>query len=124
MQASVTTETYDPNALLAGDYPRRLAKVTIASSATLTAGAVLGLVTASGKYLLSATGAGDGSETPKAILAQDADASAGDAEALVYLSGDFAADALSFGAGHDAASVSAAFRAAQAPIFISTRLPL
>lgn len=117
---SRTTETYDPNGIIAGDYPREGKKVTIASSAALTAGAVLGRVTADGKYLLSATAAGDGSETPAAILAEDADASGGDVEALVYLSGTFDQAALTLGTGHTIASVEAAFRTAQAPIFLKT----
>lgn len=121
---SVATETYDPNGLRAGDYPVYGRKVTIASSAALEAGAVLGRITSGGKYILSASGAGDGSQTPSAILAEAADASGGDVEALVYLAGDFAADKLSFGTGHTATTVETAFRAAQAPIFVTTRLPL
>ncbi|MEL6218596.1 MAG: head decoration protein [Pseudomonadota bacterium] len=119
---SRTTDTYDPNGILAGDFPREGRVVTIASSAALTAGAVLGRVTASGSYLLSATGAGNGSETPSAILAEDADASGGDAEALVYFSGSFDAGKLTFGTGHDADTVETALRAAQAPIFLKTAI--
>lgn len=121
---SKTTDSYDPNGLFGGDYPRQTKKVTIASSAALVAGAVLGVVTASGKYLLSASAAGNGSETPSAVLAEDADASGGDVEALVHLSGEFVDDALTFGAGHTAATAEAAFRAAQAPLFIVARTAL
>ena len=120
---SVVSETHDPNALRAGDYPVYGRKVTIADSVALTAGAVLGRITSGGKYILSASGAGDGSQTPVAILAADADASDGDVEGLVYFSGDFAADKLSFGTGHTATTVETAFRAAHAPLFITTRLP-
>lgn len=120
---SKTTETFDPNGLIAGDYPIETKKVTIASSAALVAGAVLGVVTASGKYLLSASAAVDGSETPSAVLAADADASGGDAEATVYISGEFASDKLSFGTGHTAATVETALRLAQAPLFVKTPNP-
>ncbi|MDP9176694.1 MAG: head decoration protein [Gemmatimonadota bacterium] len=57
------------------------------------------------KYKLSASAAVDGSETPDVILVQDCDASAGDAEALVYTRGDFNSNALTLGAGHTVASI-------------------
>lgn len=62
--------------------------VTIASGAgSLTVGAVLGKVTATGKYVLSDPAAVDGSETAAAVLLADTDASAADATALVLLRG-------------------------------------
>ncbi len=91
--------------LCAGDLPVESIKVTIALSAALTRGAVLGKITADGKYLLSAAGAIDGSEVPDAILAEDVDASAADAEAMVYRAGEFNEAALSFGVAHTAATV-------------------
>lgn len=115
---SRTTETYDPAGLLAGGFPAVVEKVTIADSAALEAGAVLGRITSGGKYLLSASAAEDGSEAPKAILAEAADASDGDVEALAYVAGAFEADKLSFGAGHTADTVATALRAAQAPLFL------
>ena len=54
--------------------------ITIASGAgIIAAGTVLGKVTASGKYLASAAGATDGSQTPAAIAIHGADASSADA---------------------------------------------
>lgn len=44
--------------------------LTAAGAETWPAGAVLGKVTASGKYVRFATGAVDGSEVPKAVLTQ------------------------------------------------------
>lgn len=107
MQASGFTaqDAYSPDRLFAGEFPRADGKVTIASSAALTRGAVLGKVTATGKYLLSASAAGDGSQVPDVILAEDADASGGDVEALVYLTGQFNEDALTLGTGHTVASI-------------------
>ena len=53
--------------------------ITIASGAgIIAAGTVLGKVTATGKYLASALGATDGSQTPAAIAIYGADASASD----------------------------------------------
>lgn len=121
---SRTSESYDPNGLLGGDYPRQAKKVTVVDSVALEKGAVLGRITSGGKYKLSAAADSDGSETPTAILAEDTDASGGDVEALVYLSGEFVSDELNFGSGHDAASVESAFRAAQAPLFVVERTAL
>lgn len=102
--------TCTPDNLIAGEYPRVERVVTIANSAALTKGAVLGKITASGKYQLSASAAGDGSETPDAILAEDADASAADVEAVVYFSGEFNESALSLGTGHTVDGVRAGLR--------------
>lgn len=105
-----TSESFAPDRLIAGDYPIVTDKVTVASSAALVRGAVLGKITTGGKYKLSATAAGDGSETPVAILALDCDASAGDAEAQVYIAGAFNSGELTLGTGHTVASAKAALR--------------
>lgn len=115
------TTTYDPNGIIAGDFPIETAKATIAAGADLTAGAVLGRIAASGKYALSDETASDGSETPAAILLTDAAAAGADADAIVLLSGAVAADALNFGGTHDAGTVETAFRAAGRPIFVKSR---
>jgi len=87
--------------LLAGDFPRHTDTVTIAVGETLTAGAVLGEVTASGEFKLSAAAAVDGSETPIAVLQADIDASAAATKAAVWFTGCFNEDAVQFGTGHD-----------------------
>lgn len=56
-------------------------------------------ITASGKFVLSAAAASDGSETPDAILAETVDASAEDKQAVVYFSGEFNENALTLGTG-------------------------
>ncbi|RKX66485.1 MAG: head decoration protein [Tenericutes bacterium] len=61
-------------------------EVTIGTAADLTVGAVLGKITATGKYILSAPGAVDGSEDPVAVLLTDADAAAADVPNAVVLS--------------------------------------
>lgn len=103
----VTGATLTPwNDLLAGEEPEPVAsKVTLLSGQNLAMGAVLGKITASGKYTLSTAAAGDGSQVPSVILAHDCDASAGDRECLVYERGTFNQDALTLGAGHTASSI-------------------
>ncbi len=102
----MATETYTPDNLIAGDFPVETSTVTIVSGQNLTRGALLGKITASGKFTLSASGAGDGSEVPIAVLAEDTDASGGDVSNVpVYVSGDFNEGQVTFGTGHTADSV-------------------
>jgi hypothetical protein len=101
---------YAPDNLIAGEYPRIQRVVTIATPAALTKGAVLGKITASGKYTLSASAASDGSEVPDAILAEDADATDADVQAVAYFAGEFNEDALTLGAGHTVAGIRAGLR--------------
>ena len=101
---------YKPCNLLAGEYPRIERIITIASGSNLAKGAVLGRITASGKFVLSAAGASDGSETPDAILAETVDASAEDKQAVVYFSGEFNENALQLGRGHTVESIRAGLR--------------
>jgi hypothetical protein len=59
--------------------------ITVLSGQTLQPGAVLGKVTASGKYKALAPAADDGSEAAAAILYGAVDASGGDAEGVAVL---------------------------------------
>ena len=102
---------YTPDNLLAGEYPRIERVVTIAAGADLTKGAVLGRITANGKFKLSASASTDGSQTPDAILAERANAADNDVQAVVYFSGEFNENALVLGAGHTLDSVRIALRA-------------
>jgi hypothetical protein len=97
--------TYTPDSLHAGDFPIRTRKVTLVSGQNLQRGALLGVITTGGKYTLSLSASADGSQTPKAILAEDVNASAGDADAVVYIAGDFNETAITYGTGHTADSV-------------------
>lgn len=108
--ADMTTTPHQPRQLLAGDFPRRFATVTILEGQSLDAGAVLGEITASGKFILSLSAAEDGSEDPSVVLWEDVDASDGDVEAEVLLCGDVLASALTVGTGHTVASVRKALR--------------
>lgn len=106
MTASFSSSSYVPDNLVDGDTDDLLSRtVTLISGQNLSRGALLGKITASGKYTLSLSAATDGSEVPDAILAEDCDASAADAEALVYFAGRFIAAALTYGTAHTAATV-------------------
>lgn len=85
-------------------------KITIISGQVLARGAVLGKITASSKYNLSLSAAGDGSQTPDLILAEAVDASGGDKEGLAYEAGIFNANALTLGAAHTVASIQEGLR--------------
>lgn len=116
----MTTETYDPNGLFAGDFPIVTRKVTLLSGQVQPRGAVLGRITASDKYILSLSGASDGSQVPRLILAEAYDATGADKEVAAYDSGEFNGDKLTYGTGHTAATVEAAFRQNGASIFVRT----
>ncbi|MEO0385051.1 MAG: head decoration protein [Pseudomonadota bacterium] len=104
----MTTETYAPGDMIVGDHPILTEVVTI-TGADLERGAVLGIVTANDKHELAA-GQSNGAETPAAILATDANAASADVEATVYLTGEFDASKLIFGAGQTAATLNKAMR--------------
>lgn len=111
-KAGFATEgTYTPDQLLAGNAHLLMAKtITILSGQSLARGAVIGKITTTGKYKLSASAATDGSETPDLVLAEDCDATGIDRAALAYIRGDFNANALTLGTGHTIASISEGLR--------------
>ena len=91
------TYTIDSN-LFAGDFKVVTGGVTVKSGETLERGAILGALTADGKYVQNDTTANDGSEAPVCILAEDCDASSGDVTRVpVYLSGQFDAANVTYG---------------------------
>jgi hypothetical protein len=104
-----TTLGYDKLVVDAGKLVSR--KITVISGQNLVRGAVLGKITASSKYNLSLSAAGDGSQTPDLILAEDCDASGGDKEGLAYEAGVFNVNALTIGTAHTAASIQEGLRA-------------
>ena len=97
------------------DYPHRAVTIPAAST-PLSRGSMLGQITANGKYILAASAASDGSQTPAMVLAFDIPASAVDVVASAYDEGSFVSEKLIFGAGHTAATVEAALRAAHIDI--------
>jgi hypothetical protein len=101
---SFSSNVYAPDRLL-GVGPHRTQTVTILSGQVLARGAVLGMVTASSKYLLSLTAAADGSQTPRAICAVDVDATGGDKEGQVFVEGEFNETELVLGAAHTVTTI-------------------
>ncbi|ECY3258276.1 head decoration protein [Salmonella enterica subsp. enterica serovar Alachua] len=82
-------DTFIPDQLVSGPLQLVTDTVTVTGAALYSRGTVLGQVTATGAYTLSVATAQDGSETPTAILADQADATASDVSAGVYLMGEF-----------------------------------
>ncbi len=115
----IAAEIFVPDQLIAGQFPLVTQPITIASGASvLPRGTVLGQITASGKYIQSLSAASDGSQTPIAILADQADPTSGDVQAGAYFAGEFNSNALSLGTGWTVASVTIALR--DAAIYIKT----
>ncbi len=92
-----TSLSYNPDQLIAGD--EKIVtdqQAVITSGALLTRGTVLGMIasghTGSGHYKKAVASANDGSQTPIAILLEDADASGGDVTGAVALTGEFNSD--------------------------------
>ena len=106
--------------LIAGTAVNAVTESIVLDTGNLTRGALLGRITATGKYVLSASASSDGSQTPVAILAEDTDASSADKTTVAYLTGEFNAAAMTFGAGHTADSVKAGLR--DLGIFLKTNL--
>lgn len=105
----MTTTTYTPKNLIASDYPLMTEPEIIKSGQVLTAGALLGRETATGKLVLSVKAAADGTENPVGVLATDMDTTGGDVEGPVYKSGVFHYSGLSVGAGWDVSSLRVSF---------------
>lgn len=103
--ASAAAGTYNHDNLIGGDAVPAVTLSIVVDNGVLARGSVLGKITATGKYVLSASAAGDGSQTPAAILAEDVDASAADVTTVAYLTGEFNGTALTLGAGHTLAGI-------------------
>ena len=101
--ANVSTEfgSVESRTLFAGTEVAALtSSVTLAGGqGVLKKGAVLGKVTADGKYKLVDKNAADGSQIASVVLAEDVDTSAGDQPAVVYTQGIFNYDVLYVAAG-------------------------
>lgn len=116
-----TTGTNTQDFLIHGDYDDLVArKITIITGQNLVRGAVLGKITASGKYNLSLSAASDGSQVPDLILAENIDASAADVAALAYSRGDFLIPGLTIGTAHTAASITEGLRTKGIVLFPGT----
>jgi hypothetical protein len=86
-------------------------KVTLLAGAVYPIGAVLGIVDASKKAVISAAAAAaDGSQKPQYVLSYSVDATGGDVEAMAIETGDLIGSQLVLGAGHTLASIRAGLR--------------
>jgi len=112
-----TVDALVPNPLLLPGKKHLTQPFTILGGQRLLAGSVVGVVTASGKVVLSLSAAGDGSQVPIGILAEDVNSyafdgvTALDVGAPVYVEGVFNATALTLGTGQTVAGITAAFAA-------------
>lgn len=105
----VSTDVENPDQLIAHNAEAILTyKETVLTGQNLVRGTLVGRITASGKVINSLTAAGDGSQVPYGIVAQDVDATAADKEALIYVSGTFNAHKVTLGAGWTAATAARA----------------
>ena len=99
--------TFVPDNLIAGDFPIRTREIVLSMGQDLKRGSILGRITETGEYVLSAklkdddTEISDGSEKPVAILVEDTDTTAKKSNALVYKTGDFSKHQVIFGKGHN-----------------------
>jgi hypothetical protein len=99
----ITSEVYVPDRLIAGDFPLVTDTVTIAAGQNLSRGALLGMVTSTGDFILSLSAASDGSQNPVAVLADNVNTSSTGTNAAtpapVYYTGEFNINAMTLGTG-------------------------
>ncbi|QWA09797.1 head decoration protein [Sodalis ligni] len=109
-QPSARQDTFIPDQLVSGPLQLVTDTVTILMGGVYKRGTVLGVITASGKYIASVKTATDGSQNPSAILADDVDATAADVTGGVYLMGEFNQNRLTFDASWTVTTLKPAFR--------------
>ena len=105
MPASFSSATFNLDGLLIGEHPVTSRQITLLTGQNLARGAVLGKITATGKYILSLSAAVDGSEVPDAVLAEATDATAADVATPAYFTGGFDESKLVLGTAHTATSI-------------------
>lgn len=88
---STTDQNYDN--ILTGSLPATVQYLTLATG-TLLKGTILGVLTEGGNLKASSSASSDGSQVPKYILKEDADASVAPVPCVVYETGSFNADKL------------------------------
>jgi hypothetical protein len=103
----VTSEAIDNNdKLFAGEFPRATKSVTVVSgSGVVVRGTVMGVITVGGKYAPYDNTASDGTEVARGILLEDVSAVSGDAPAMLWITGEYNAAALTWDAANDAAAI-------------------
>ncbi len=96
-------EAFTPDGLLDASFPVNTRTVSLKTGQNISRGDLLG--SDGTDYLLSLSAAGDGSEVPTVIAAQDVDATAGSLECVVYTHGRFDERNVTIGTAHTADSV-------------------
>lgn len=108
----VSIQSHEPdNLFVGGVMPIVTDTVTLKSGVAYARGSVLGIVTTDGLAVKVDSSKSDGSEEPYAVLADDIDATDGNAVAPVYLTGELNAAALIFGGNDTVATHKKALRA-------------
>ncbi len=122
---TVLTETRHPGEFLMSEAngQRSRETITVASGAGVIApGSVLGKITASGKYLVSAIGATDGSQTAAAVSLYGCDATSADQKiAAILRDAEVNGNILTYHADRDQAAERAAARADLAAVGVIVR---
>jgi len=120
LQNTTTEGTRTAEVVLSGGGSISREKVLLISGQNLKAGAVLGVITASGKYTLHDAAAADGSQNAAAVLLADCNATGGDAAALVLARlAEIKTELLTFKAGITAPQRTAALAALAAKFLIA-----
>ena len=101
--------TLKPDNLLAGDFPR-VARLVDITAGNYVRGTVLGKLTASGKYRNSISTNTDGSQTPVCVLAEHVNAETEEKQAVVYFTGEFNLDSLTFDSSFTADAITEKLR--------------
>lgn len=119
------TDALPRKEIVAGHFPQPSEPAVLKKGQKLPEGAVVGVIetgTDKGKIVLSVKAATDGSQKPVGILAFDVDATDEDSDCEYFVGGQYQQDALTYGAGHDVASVKAAF--AGTALFLKSTRPI
>lgn len=99
--AESAVETYSNDNLIAGSAPVATGAGTLITGQNLARGAVIGRITASGKFTLCDPDAVDGSEQAVGILVHAIDATAADKGCQFYTGGEFHSSEMVWHAGFD-----------------------
>ncbi|EJD6038279.1 head decoration protein [Morganella morganii] len=106
----VTHSVFNPDQLISGPLQVVTDTGIIAKAGILKRGTILGMVTASGEYVISKKDAADGSEKPSAILVDDVDTTTDAVDGGLYLMGEFNQNRIIFDDTWTAADLKAAMR--------------
>lgn len=115
----VTSEEFNNGSLFAGAVQKIATEsVILKGGRAYLRGTVLGLIDAESKATVVDSTKSDGSQRPYGILTDNVDATSGDTNAVVYLTGEFNQAALTFGGTDTAAKHKRALR--EMGIFLKT----